>query len=195
MDSDSQCAALEGNLDRVCAELQTTVSVSGQFLCDVKNQFTVDLLAARANCEKKEMDLRAAHDERIFWVWFLKKKLQAHQMRALRAFNSRQQASETTQRKLHNLSVNHRGLYRCPRPHPRPHHHHHHHHHHVRLFHIGTNVQAVSRAVGANIKHRMSSRTVGRCVLEGGVAATVRLGHEIARTDGEQRMSDLLLID
>lgn len=49
---------------------------------------------------------------------------------------------------------------------------------------LGRTTFAIARLFGVTIKHTISRRTIGRCILEGGVAAELQIGHEIAHSQG-----------
>ncbi|KAJ7448747.1 hypothetical protein FB451DRAFT_1053734 [Mycena latifolia] len=49
---------------------------------------------------------------------------------------------------------------------------------------VGRVIQAVAKAAGIVVKGTMSRRTVQRALIEGGIAARIQLGHEMAQADG-----------
>ena len=49
---------------------------------------------------------------------------------------------------------------------------------------VGGLVQTICENAGLTVSNKMSRRTVSRALLEGGVAAKVQLGHELAQTKG-----------
>jgi hypothetical protein len=49
--------------------------------------------------------------------------------------------------------------------------------------HIGLVIRTVCKTAGVEVRGKMSRRTVGRCILEGGIAAKIQLGFEMAKAD------------
>jgi hypothetical protein len=45
-------------------------------------------------------------------------------------------------------------------------------------------IRAVCKNAGVTVQGKMSRRTVSRAILEGGVAAKIQIGHELAQADG-----------
>jgi hypothetical protein len=50
---------------------------------------------------------------------------------------------------------------------------------------VGGVIQSMGKLLGITIKTPMSRQTVGRAILEGGVAAKIQLGYEMSRTKSE----------
>lgn len=50
---------------------------------------------------------------------------------------------------------------------------------------VGRVIQSIGKLLGITIKTPMSRRTVGRTILEGGVAAKIQLGYEMSRTQSK----------
>lgn len=51
--------------------------------------------------------------------------------------------------------------------------------------HIGSVIAKVCKAAGIEVKGKMSRRTASRCVGEGGIAAKLQIGYEMAHTDSK----------
>jgi hypothetical protein len=54
---------------------------------------------------------------------------------------------------------------------------------------VGGVIQSIGKLLGITIKTPMSRRTVGRAILEGGVAAKIQLGYEMSRTKSKYLFS------
>jgi len=57
---------------------------------------------------------------------------------------------------------------------------------------VGSMIVTVAKHLGINVKHSMSRRTVGRAILEGGVAAQVQIGYELAHAQSKTVIAVLL---
>ncbi|KAI0313246.1 hypothetical protein OF83DRAFT_1065825 [Amylostereum chailletii] len=55
---------------------------------------------------------------------------------------------------------------------------------------VGHVIQKVGRVMGVSVERCMSRRTVGRVILEGGIAAKIQLGHEIKQSESLTMSSD-----
>jgi hypothetical protein len=49
--------------------------------------------------------------------------------------------------------------------------------------HIGLVIQTVCKTAGVEVGGKMSCRTVGRCILEGGIAVKIQLGFKMAKVN------------